>query len=92
MTEVPTIWPEKSTNREKVNLQSQRAPVFASDKKCPNFRSDRKGNSSKERSRTATEEPKKRRLQSILRSNEAEQQRRKEKMKGKPYGLYGPFN
>ncbi|KAL0924517.1 hypothetical protein M5K25_005352 [Dendrobium thyrsiflorum] len=54
--------------------------------KCRNFRSDRKGKSSKERSQTATEEPKKRRVQSLhlLRSNEAEQQRRREKMKGKP--------
>ncbi|KAL0914069.1 hypothetical protein M5K25_017574 [Dendrobium thyrsiflorum] len=74
--------------REKVNLQSQRAPVVASERKCHNFRSNRKGKSSKERSRTDTKEPKKRRVQSIhlLRNNEVEQQRRKEKMKGKPCG------
>ncbi|KAL0925265.1 hypothetical protein M5K25_003584 [Dendrobium thyrsiflorum] len=41
--------------------------------KCRNFRSDRKGKSSKKRSRTATKEPKKRSVQSLrlLRSNEA---------------------
>ncbi|KAI0502448.1 hypothetical protein KFK09_017398 [Dendrobium nobile] len=50
--------------------------------KCRNFRSKRKVKSSKELSRTATKC--RRSHLHLLRSNEAEQQRRKEKMKGKP--------
>ncbi|KAI0529543.1 hypothetical protein KFK09_002095 [Dendrobium nobile] len=59
---------------EKVTFTANELPCFRS--KCRNFRSDRKGKPSKERSRTAAKEPKKRRVESLhLRTNEAEPQR-----------------
>ncbi|KAL0916559.1 hypothetical protein M5K25_014081 [Dendrobium thyrsiflorum] len=79
------IWAKKRAKGRKLPSQpASSRRCFRS--KCRNFRPDRKGQSSKERSQTATKEPKKRRVQSLhlLRSNEAEQQRRREKMKGKP--------
>ncbi|KAL0924985.1 hypothetical protein M5K25_003285 [Dendrobium thyrsiflorum] len=44
----------RSARKGESYLHSKRAPVVASDQKCRNYRSNRKGTSSKERSRIAT--------------------------------------
>ncbi|KAL0924685.1 hypothetical protein M5K25_005535 [Dendrobium thyrsiflorum] len=72
---------QRDLSRIYAKSSQTRDPVVASDKNAVTSDPAGREQSSKERSRTATKEPKKRRVQSLhlLRSNEAEQQLRKEK-------------